>query len=146
MQKILFLSIIVLLFFSCKKAANNHPGSSQLWVKVSDSVPDLNINFNRKGFGTRKSDYSVSYLGKVFHPNLWTFTDVRNNDKWVLVYKSYEGTDDLSVQLVGNGNVYLAQGLVPGEKRGIEIKVNSGGSVYVEDKDISIITQIINIE
>jgi hypothetical protein len=146
MRKILFLFIIALLFFSCKKTANNNPGSSQLWVKVSDSIPDFNMQFNCQGSDNRKSDYSVSYLGKVFNPNLWTFTDISNNDKWVLVYKSSEGTDDLSVQLLGNGKVYKCKGLGSGEKRGIEIKVKPGGSVYVEVKDISIITKIINIE
>lgn len=149
MKKVLFLILVVVnaILFSCKKTEiNNYPTNSQLWVKVSNSLPDCNIKFKYQDIKNRNYFYSVLYNGKVFSPNLNTFTDSSNNETWVLVYKTIGRTDEIDIQLSKNSTVYKARGFEYGENRFIEIKHTPDGSYYVEDRDITTINKIINVE
>ena len=145
----LLLAIAILTFISCKKTINEiniYPESSQLWVKVNGNVTDFNISFNCQDIIDKKKDYLISYLGNVFKPNMRTFTDNTNNETWVLIYKSYERTDEISLQLLGNRKVYKAKGFEFGEKRFIEIILNPSGSFNVADRDITTINKVIYLE
>ena len=149
MKKVLFLILLIvpILFSACKKTEiNNYPESSQLWIKVSNSLPDCNIKFNYQDIKNRNYNYSALYKGKVFNPNLSTFTDTSINETWVLVYKSFARTDEIAIQLSENGNVYKARGFEYGENRFIEIIRNPNGTIGVEDRDVSTINKIILVE
>ena len=140
----------MLTFISCKKTTINEtnifPESSQLWVKVSSNVPDFKIKFSCQDTRNKKSDYLVSYLGKVFNPNQKTFTDKTNNDTWVMVYKSFDRTDEINIQLSESLDVYKAKGFEFGDKRFIDIVLNPSGSFNVVDRDITTINKIIYVE
>ena len=146
----LIFIIVILIFSSCKKTIINETNifteSSQLWVKVGSNVPNFTIKFICQNFNNNKKYYFVDYVDKVFNPNQKSFTDSTNNETWVLVYKSFDRTDEIVLQLQGGTNVYKAKGFEFGEKRFIDVSINTGGSVNIEDRDITTINKIIYIE
>jgi len=150
MRKILsflILVIVIIQFDSCKKKGTESDSEpSQFWVKVSNTVPDFTIKFTGQDSNNQLKDYSITYTGNVLNPNLKTIIDTTKNETWVLVYKSLERTDEISLQLSGNGKVYKANGFGFGEKRFIEIALDTSGSINMEDRDITTISTTINIE
>jgi len=142
-MKIAYLVLIVLFAFSCKKTGND-PENSQLWIKVNESVPDLLISFENQNVNSIGNTYVVSYTNKIFVPNLkmGTVTDNGKTETWVLVHDSYGGTDEITFETTDH-KVFTTKGFKSGEKRCIEVMCNSGGTIAVQDIDISILDEII---
>jgi hypothetical protein len=141
-KKMAYLVLVVLIIFSCKKT-ENEPESSQLWIKVSESVPDFIISF--KSENVKSTDtYVVSYTNKIFAPTLkmGTVTDNGNIETWVLVYNSYSETAEITFETADH-KLLTTKGFKSGEKRCIEVMCNSGGAIAVQDIDISILNEII---
>ena len=143
----LVLAVVLSLFGSCKKKGTDLSSTpSQFWVKVSSTVPDFTIKFTGQDSNNQLKDYAVTYTRNVLNPNLKTIIDTTKNETWVLVYKSLDRTDEISLQLSGNGKVYTAKGFGFGEQRFIEIVLDTSGSINMEDRDLTTINTIINIE
>ena len=142
-KKMAYLVLVVFIILSCKKT-ENEPESSELWIKVSESVPDFMISFKSENFKSSGKTYEVSYTKKIFVPNLkmGTVTDNGNTETWVMVYNSYGETDEITFQTADN-KVLTTKGFKSGEKRCIEVMYNSGGAIAVQDIDISILNVII---
>jgi len=138
-----YLVLVVLSVISCKKT-ENEPESSQLWIKVSESVPDFIISFKSENVKSSGNTYVVSYTNKIFVPNLkmGTVTANGNNETWVLVHDSYGETDEITFETTDH-KVLTTKGFKSGEKRCIEVMCNSGGDIGVENRDISILYEII---
>lgn len=135
--------MVVLIVFSCKKT-ENEPESSQLWIKVSESVPDFVISFKSQNTKSTGNTYVVSYTNKIFAPNLkmGTVTENGNTETWVLVHNSYNETAEIIFETEDN-KVIATSGFKSGEKRCIEVMCNSGEAIAVQDRDISILNEII---
>jgi hypothetical protein len=150
MRNILSFLILVTAFLmisSCKKNGTQlSPASSQFWLKVDNNVPDFTIEFNAQDTKNNFKGYTIDYANKEFDPNIKTVTDNTTNETWVLVYKDFDKTDEITLQLSGDSNIYKAKGFGHGEKRFIEISCKSGGDINVIDRDITTITKIINVE
>ena len=147
-MKLLCLVLVIFIVFSCKK--NDPPtdsGSSQLWIKVDQAIPDFNITLKCTDINGTKKDYTVAYTDKNFDPNLKTITDKDNSNSssWILVYDDFDRTDEISLQLK-DGKIIKAKGFDYKEKRLIEVVSGVNGSYSVVDKDISIIEKIIYVE
>ena len=136
-----YLVLVVFIIFSCKKT-ENEPESSQLWIKVSESVPDFIFSFKSQNVKS-SGNTEVSYINKIFTPNLKMGTVTQNGttETWVLVYNSYSETDEITFQTADK--VITTKGFKSGEKRCIDITCNSGGAIAVQDRDISILNEII---
>ena len=150
MRNILSFLILVtafLLISSCKKNVTTlSTASSQFWLKVDNNVPEFTIEFIAQDAKNNFKDYTIDYANKEFDPNLKTVTDNTTNETWVQVYKAFDQTDEITLQLSGESKLYKAKGFGHGEKRFIEISCKSGGAINIIDRDITTITKIINIE
>ena len=109
-------------------------------------MPDFKIKFKCLDANVMEKDYTISYINNIFDPQLKTFTDPNNNETWVMVFKSLESTNEITLQLTGDSKIYNAKGFGLGEKRFIEISINSGGGFIVIDRDITSINKIILFE
>lgn len=141
-KKIAYLVLAVVIIFSCKKTEND-PESSQLWIKASESVPDFTISFKSENVKSTGKTNVIYYTNKIFAPTLkmGTATDNGNTETWVLVHNSFGETDEITFQTTDK--VLTTKGFKSGEKRCIEVMSNSGGSIAVQDRDISILNVII---
>ena len=144
---LLILVVVIIQFDACKKKGTGSDSEpSQFWVKVSNTVPDFMIKFTGQDSNNQLKDYSVTYTGNVLNPSLKTIIDPTKNETWVMVYKSLDRTDEITLQLSGNGQVYKAKGFGFGEKRFIEVALDASGAFNVKDRDITTINTIIYIE
>ena len=146
MKKIICLVLVVFTVFSCKKTdSNTNSGSSQLWIKVDEGVPDFKISF-KCGDEKGGSDYTVSYTDKIFNPNLKTIDVTKNgvSDTWILVYNDFGQTDEIILQLK-DGKIYKAKGFRLHEKRLMEIISSTNGTLSIVYRDISIIEKFIDV-
>jgi len=144
--KLLCLVLVIFIGFSCKKT-DTDSGSSQLWIKVDQTIPDFKITLKLQDNKNTMIDYIVSYSDKTFNPNLKSITisDNNTNDSWVLVYRDFDRTDEITIQLK-NGKEYKAKGFEYKEKRLIEVVPSLNGSFSIMDRDISIIERFIYVE
>jgi len=142
-KKLACLILFFLIVYSCKKA-ENEPENSQLWIKVSESVPDFLISFKSKNNKTAGNTYVVTYTNKIFVPNLkmGVVTDKGIIETWVLVHNSYVETDEIIFQ-TADQKVITTHGFKSGERRCIEVENSSAGTFSVADRDISILNEII---
>ena len=145
-----FILILVILglLFSCKKAETFLDSeNSQLWIKVSNSVTDFNVSFNSQVLKSTANNYSVSYINKIFTPNLKSvnITDNGSTETWVLVHKSSDQTDEIIFKLSDN-KILKAKGFKTGEKRFIEVIQTNGGAFSTQDRDIEMINKIIWVD
>ncbi|GEM_PF-2233437 len=146
--KLLCLGLVIFIAFSCKKTDTpTDSGSSQLWIKVDQAIPDFKITLKLQDNKNRMIDYNVSYSDKTFNPNLKTITVSDNNtsDTWILVYKDFDRTDEISLQLK-DGKILKTKGFEFKEIRLIEVIPDVNGSYSVVDSDISIIEKIIYVD
>jgi hypothetical protein len=146
-KKIFCLVVIVSVVFSCKKTETNaDSGSSELWVKLDDKVPDFTLSFQYGDVKNGLNIYTIFYKNQTFIPNLKVLTDSENGvyGNWIQVYKDFNRTEVIILQL-SNGKVYKVKGFEFHEKRLIEIISVSGDTVNVVDRDISIIEKFIVI-
>ncbi len=146
--KLLCLGLVIFIAFSCKKTDTpTDSGSSQLWIKVDQTIPDFKITLKLQDNKNSMIDYIVSYSDKTFNPNLKSITvaDKNTTDTWILVYRDFDRTDEITLQLI-NGKEYKTKGFEYKEKRLIEILHNTSGTVNVVDRDISIIEKFIYVE
>jgi len=145
-KKLFYLLFVIFIAFSCKKT-DTDSGSSQLWIKVDQTIPDFNITLKLQGNKNTTNDYIVSYTDKTLSPNLKSITvsDSNTNDSWVLVYRDFDRTDEITIQLK-NGKEYKAIGFEHKEKRLIEVVPSINGSFSIMDRDISIIERFIYVE
>lgn len=139
----LYLVLVVLVAFSCKKT-ENEPENSQLWIKVSDAIPDFIVSFNSENVKSTGNTYVVTYTNKVFAPNLRIGTVTKNGttETCVLVYDSKGETGEITFETTDH-KVLTTKGFKSGEKRYIEVLCNSGGAFAVQDRDITILNEII---
>jgi hypothetical protein len=143
----LVLALVLSLFGSCKKKGTDLSSTpSQLWLRVNNNVPEFSIEFIGQDAKNYFKDYSVTYSNNELSPNLRTAIDNTKNETWVMVYKSLDKTDEISLQLSGETKIYKSKGFGHGEKRFVEISCNSGGVISVQDRDITTISKIIWIE
>ena len=143
----LVLAIVLSLFGSCKKKGTDLSSTpSQLWLKVSNDVPGFSIDFIGHDAKNNFKSYAVTYTNNELNPNLRTATDNINNETWVMVFKSLEKTDQITLQLSGESNTYKAKGFGYGEKRFVELSRKSGGGIIVNDRDITTINTIVWFE
>ena len=146
--KLLCLCLVIFIAVSCKKTDTpTDPGSSQLWIKVDQTIPDFKITLKLEDNKNTMNDYIVSYSDKTFNPNLKSIkvTDNNTNDTWILVYRNFDRTDEITLQL-SDGEILKAKGFEFKEKRLVEILHNTSGTVNVVDRDISIIEKFIYVE
>ena len=143
MNKIFCLVLVVFIVFSCKKT-ETEPENSQLWIKVSESVPDFTISFDSQNIKSTGNTYVVSYTNKIFAPNLkmGTVTDNGTTGTCVMVYDSKGETGEITFETADH-KVLTTKGFKSGEIRCIEVMYNSGGAITVHDRDISILNVII---
>lgn len=145
-----FLVLVIFIAFSCKKTVfPPDSGSSQLWIKVGQTIPDFRITMKLQDNNNNNKmiDYIVSYTNKTFNPIIKTITVCGNNthDTWVLVYKGFHRTDEITLQLA-DGKICNAKGFGFKEKRFLEILFNASGTINVVDRDISMIEKFIEVE
>ena len=149
MKNILSFLILVSVFTllgSCKKNESGISSApSQFWLKVDNTVPEFTIEFKGQDAKNNVKDYTINYTNQDFDPKLKKVTDFTTNETWVLVYKDFDQTDEITLQLSGDSKQYKAKGFSHGEKRFVEVSCNSG-VVNIIDRDITTITKIINIE
>ncbi|HEY3390413.1 MAG TPA: hypothetical protein VGK38_12615, partial [Prolixibacteraceae bacterium] len=110
--KLLFLGLVIFIAFSCKKTDTpTDSGSSQLWIKVDQTIPDFNITLKLQDDKNTTIIYTVSYSNKTFNPNLKSIsvTDNNINDTWILVYSDFDRTDEITLQL-SDGKTLKAKG------------------------------------
>jgi len=144
---LLILVIVITMLDSCKKKGSDLSSTpSQLWLKVSNDVPEFSIDFIGKDSKNQLKNYFVTYTNNELSPNLKTATDNINNETWVMVFKSLDKTDQITLQLSGESNTYKAKGFGYGEKRFVEISRKSSGSINVSDRDITTINVIVYVE
>lgn len=143
-KKTICLIFLFLTILSCKKD-DTQPDSetSQLWLKVDQSVPDFTMTLKCADLKNNENLYTVTYAGKTFSPNLKSAV-VGTNDTWIQVYKAFDRTNEITLQLA-NGQVYKTRGFEFKEKRVIEV-VSREGSVNMVDRDISIIEKTIWVD
>jgi hypothetical protein len=150
MRKILsflVLALVLSLFGSCKREGTDLSSTpAQLWLKVSNNVPEFSIEFIGQDAKNYFKSYSITYSNNELSPNLKTAIDNTNYETWVMVYKALDKTDEISLQFSGETKTYKSKGFGHGEKRFVEISCNSGGIVTVQDRDITTISKIIWIE
>jgi hypothetical protein len=143
----LVLALVLSLFSSCKRDGTDLSTTpSQLWLKVNNNVPEFSIEFIGQDAKNYFNSYSITYSNNELSPNLKTTIDNTKNETWVMVYKSLDKTDEISIQFSGESKTYKSKGFGHGEKRFVEISCNSGGVITVQDRDITTITKIIWIE
>lgn len=147
-RKAIYLIIILLSLFSCKKENESISSeTSQLWLKVDQSVPDFTMSLKCANLQNTERDYTISYQDKTLSPNLKS-AETGSNGKssaWIMVYKAFDRTDEITIQL-SNGKVYKTKGFEYKEKRVIELVSTSQGSVNAIDRDISVIEKTIWVD
>ena len=150
MKNILSFLVLVLVlsqFGSCgKKGTDLTSTPSQFWLKVSNDVPEFTLEFIGQDAKNYYNEYSVTYTNNVFSPNLRTANDNVNKETWIMVYNSFDKTDEITLQFSGESKTYKAKGFGFGEKRFLEISCSSGGGINVQDRDITTINRIIYVE
>lgn len=143
----ILLVCVLTLFSSCKKNESGlNSAPSQFWLKVSNDVPEFTIEFKGQDVKNNFKDYTINYSKQDFDPKLKEVTDYTTDETWVLVYKDFDRTDEITLQLSGDSRQYKAKGFAHGEKRFVEVSCNSEGAINLIDHDITTITKIINIE
>ena len=143
----LVLVLVLSLFGSCKKEGTDLSSTpSQFWLKVGKDVPEFSIEFIGQDAKNNSKSYAVTYSNNVLSPNLKTAIDNTNNETWVMVHKSLDKTDEITLQFSGDSKLYSAKGFGHGEKRFIEITCQPGGVINIHDRDITTINKIIYIE
>ena len=147
-RKAFCLIILLLSIFSCKKDGTTADSkSTQLWINVSNSIPDFDISFNSQVLKSTANNCSVSYINKIFTPNLKS-VNITNKDStktWVLVHKSSDQTDEIIFKL-SDDKILKAKGFKTGEKRFIEVIQTNGGAFSTQDRDIEMINKIIWVD
>jgi len=144
-----FLGLVLVLsqLGSCgKKGTDLSSSPAQFWLKVSNDVPEFTIQFVGQDAKNYFSNYAITYTNNSFSPNLKTAIDNISKETWVMVYKSFDKTDEITLQFSGESKTYKAKGFGFGEKRFLEISCTSGGVINVQDRDITTINKIIYIE
>ena len=147
-KELLCLGLVIFITFSCKKTDTPTDSvSSQLWIKVDQTIPDFKITLKLQDNKNRMIDYVVSYSDQTFNPNLKSIKVTNNNiyDTWILVYSDFDRTDEITLQL-SDGIILKAKGFEFKEKRLVEILHNTSETVNVVDRDISIIEKFIYVE
>jgi hypothetical protein len=143
--------IVMLLFFAinaCKKdKIEPEDGSSQLWVKVDQTVPDFTLSLKCADINRTTKDYTVTWQNQTLSPNLKVVenSSAGSSSGWVQVYRSFDRSDEITVQL-SNGKTYRTRGFEFREKRVIEIVSTLPGSLSIVDHDISIIEKTVWVE
>ena len=140
--------MVIFIAFSCKKAETTiDPESSQLWIKVGNSIPDFEISFNRLALKSTANNCIVSYVNKIFTPNLKSvdITDNGNTSTWVMVHKSSDQTDEITFKF-SDKLVLKTRGFKKGEKRFIEVIQTVNGTFSTQDHDITMVNKIIWVD
>jgi hypothetical protein len=147
-RKAICLIVLLLSILSCKKDSNQpDSGTSQLWLKVDQSVPDFTMTLKCADLKNTVRNYTIIWAKQTLNPNLKK-VEVGSNDSsdsWVQVYKAFDRTEEITIEL-SNGKVYKTKGFEYKEKRVIEVVSTIPGSVNVIDRDISIIEKIIWVD
>jgi hypothetical protein len=147
-RKTICLICLLISIFSCKKDQSQpDSGTSQLWLKVDQAVPDFKISLKCTSLQNKETIYTISYQDQDLSPKLKSVSvDGQNqSETWVLVYKDFDQTDEIEVRL-DNGKVYKTRGFERKEKRLIELVSTVPGSVNFVDRDISILEKTIWVE
>jgi len=147
-MKLLCLGLVIFLALSCKKTVIPPDSvSSQLWIKVDQTIPDFKLTMKLQDTRYKMTNYIVSYSGKTFNPTLkiTTFSNNYSNDTWTLVYKAFGRTNELTLQLA-DGKIYKVRGFAFKEKKFLEILHYASGTINVVDSDITIIEKFIDVE
>ena len=143
-----YLIILLVSLFSCKKDNSTISSeTSQLWLKVDQSVPDFTMTLKCADLKNTEHDYTITYQDKALNPSLKSVSGEPNatGSAWILVYKAFDRSDEITIQLA-NGKVYKTKGFEYKEKRVIELVSTSKGTVNAIDRDISIIEKTIWID
>jgi hypothetical protein len=147
-QKTVCLIILLLSILSCKKDSTQpDSGTSQLWLKVDQSVPDFTMTLKCADLKNTERNYTITWAEQTLSPNLKK-VEVGSNeskDSWVQVYRAFDRSDEITIEL-SNGKVYKTKGFEYKEKRVIEVVSTVSGSVNVIDRDISIIEKTIWVD
>jgi len=148
-MKTFLLLLILFLSFSCKKEniyVNNFISinNSELWLKVTGPVENLDISFTSQNIKNQERSYTVKYLSGVFTPLVKQVKDNKDGGYWTLVHLALDKSDEIVV--FHNNKKYKTRGFYLGEKRFMEIVLTFNGELGVTDYDISQIEKIIYIE
>lgn len=134
---------MAILLFSCKEE-NTLPDSAELWLKVDDSIEQLDILFAEENSKNNSQSYSIKYENGLFSSVVKKANDKNDGELWVLVHSSQEKCGQIS--FLYNNKEYKTRGFNNNEKRCIEIIKSVDGLVDIKNHDISIIEIIINVE
>jgi hypothetical protein len=143
MKKIFLFLFFIVLFFSCKKEIIK-TNNTELWLKVGESIENLDISFVGTDTKNKHHDYDVKYANGVFVPSVKQVKDNLDEGFWTLVHVSQNESDEIVVSC--NGQNYKTRGFYLGERRFMEIQITLSGDVNINDYDISMIDRVIYVE
>ncbi len=133
MKKIIIVSILSLLVFSCKENASNKVNKENLEIaKERDS--EIKLGGAKLSFNKTEHDFGIISEGDIVE-TIFKFT---NTGKSELIITSAKGSCGCTVP------EWPKQPIMPGESGEIKVKFNSSGKPNLQQKNVTIVTNTTN--
>jgi len=133
MKKIIIVSILSLLVFSCKENASNKVNKENLEIaKERDS--EIKLGGAKLSFNKTEHDFGIISEGDIVE-TIFKFT---NTGKSELIITSAKGSCGCTVP------EWPKQPIMPGEPGEIKVKFNSSGKPNLQQKNVTIVTNTTN--